>query len=308
MRFLPTRFYLALGIGLLIASCVSPQQSERHALIIGIDGVRPDALLAASTPNFDSLVENGRVSWNAYAGGSEVAGDPSRQATSSGPGWTSILTGVWRNQHGVQDNSFEGYDQVHYPHLFQRIRDERPEASLVSIVNWVPIHEHLLAPFPGIASALIEHNTDAGVATAAREQLSAGAVDVLFLHFDEVDGAGHGFGYSTEVPEYIAAIEAADLQLGRVLEALRLREEDRGEKWMVIATTDHGGLHKSHGGQSKDEREIWVVAKGPGIEPGLDANGPGHTIVTRTVLEHMGIQVEDAWGLVDANGFGMRRP
>jgi predicted AlkP superfamily pyrophosphatase or phosphodiesterase len=289
------------------ASSANPKQAP-HALIIGLDGVRSDALLAAKTPNLDGLIEAGLVTWDAFAGGAGIEGDPTTQVTGSGPGWSSILIGVWRDKHKVADNSFDGNDLPNYPHLFSRIRAVQPEAQLVSIAHWAPINEHLLRPFPGQASLLIDAESDSAVAIGGVAQLQEAALDVLFLHFDDVDHAGHGFGYSVDIPEYTAAIELVDKQVGEVLAALKIREAKTGEEWLVIATTDHGGLGTGHGGQSEDERCIWVIAKGPGIESGVLSPGPGHTIVAPTVLHHMGVQIPQSWGLADKQPFGATRP
>ena len=40
---------------------------EKKALVIGIDGLRPDSMTHAKTPNIDFLIDNGSVSFNAYA-------------------------------------------------------------------------------------------------------------------------------------------------------------------------------------------------------------------------------------------------
>src|SRR4051812_20813467 len=76
-----------------------PQGAARakKVLIIGIDGCRPDALRAAKAPNLEALIRDGAYSGKAQTG----------DATISGPGWSSMLTGVWRAKHGVRDNRFE---------------------------------------------------------------------------------------------------------------------------------------------------------------------------------------------------------
>jgi len=276
-----------------------------HALIIGLDGVRPDCLLAAHTPNLDSLMAQGSYSLDAFAGGGSKASDLTTQATSSGPGWTSILTGVWRDKHGVHDNSFQGSNLDQYPHLFGRIRAAKPDAELVSFAHWAPINEHLLRPNPGMATLALDCKSDLEVAVLALDQLSTSDPDVLFLHFDDVDHAGHAFGYEAQVPEYLAAIALVDEKLGVVLQGLRVRERETGERWLVIATTDHGGLGTGHGGQSADERTIWLAARGPGIGQGAVSPGPGHTAVARTVLQHMLGEVPRAWGMADEQAFGL---
>ena len=80
------------------------QPGPQRVLMIGIDGVRPDALAAARTPNLDRLIRTG-----AFTDTTQILGTRySKNDTISGPGWSSILTGVWADKHGVHDNEFTG--------------------------------------------------------------------------------------------------------------------------------------------------------------------------------------------------------
>ena len=53
------RFLIIISIGLLPFFA---EGKENKVLIIGIDGCRPDALIAANTPSIDHLIENGSFS------------------------------------------------------------------------------------------------------------------------------------------------------------------------------------------------------------------------------------------------------
>ena len=70
---------------------------ERHILAIIIDGLRPDALMQANTPAFDSLIDNGLLSIETRT--------HLEESTMSGPGWTSLLKGVEPSKHGDYGNS-----------------------------------------------------------------------------------------------------------------------------------------------------------------------------------------------------------
>ena len=60
-------------------------QNAKKVLIIGVDGCRPDAMEVAATPNIDNLISNGLFRPDAL----------NDDITYSGPGWSSILCGVW---------------------------------------------------------------------------------------------------------------------------------------------------------------------------------------------------------------------
>ena len=81
---------------------------EKKVLFIGIDGCRADALEVADTPNIDNLIQNGLYE-------NEAICSINGQATYSGPGWSSMIAGVWMNKHGVYDNSFNGSNYDEYP-------------------------------------------------------------------------------------------------------------------------------------------------------------------------------------------------
>ncbi|MFZ4575538.1 MAG: alkaline phosphatase family protein, partial [Phycisphaerales bacterium] len=119
------RCVLAVLPAIVLAAAPAEAQVVRKVLVIGVDGMRPDALQAANAPTFDSLIAAG-----AYSGLCAA-----EDITISGPGWSSILTGVHRNKHGVTDNSFAGANYGAYPHFFRRLQ-ETCEASTVSIAQW----------------------------------------------------------------------------------------------------------------------------------------------------------------------------
>ena len=113
---------------------------EARVLVIGIDGVRPDALRIADTPAIDELISEG-----AFTNNTKILGDRYREnETISGPGWSSFLTGVWADKHGVNDNTFRGQNYDEYPHFFVHLKRAFPEAITGSFVDWEPIDTFIL--------------------------------------------------------------------------------------------------------------------------------------------------------------------
>lgn len=306
----PMGRFLGFLLFLSVAACGGDGDGgtpkSKHVLIVGIDGLRPDVLQGASTPSLDALVSIGAVTHDAFAGG-ELGGD-TEQPTFSGAGWSSVLTGVWADKHGVMFNVFDDANFNDYPHFFARLREKRPAAYLSSFVTWTPINESILASAEADEAFSPEAGDsaegDIAVTAAVVTHLGVETPDVVFVHLDEVDHQGHVAGYSLMVPSYVSAVETVDAQIGEILSALRARDSYASEDWLVIVTTDHGGMGQGHGGQSEEERTIFLIVSGGSVQAGqVISPGPGQVAVPPTAMRHLGLEVDEAWGW-EAEAFG----
>ena len=232
-----------------ISSFLLAQTPSSHVLVIGIDGVRSDALTAASTPNLDALVSEGVYSPDAL----------NDDITISGPGWSDILCGVRSDKHLVVDNGFSGNNYVDYPSFFQRIENTYSNVNTVSICHWAPINDYIVGTD---ADVIVNVGSDNEVRDCALNQLENYDPHAMFIHFDDVDYAGHSYGFSPDVPQYISSIEEADSQVGEVLSALYSRPNYAQEDWLIIVTHDHGGQGYGHGGTSLEHRNVSFIASG----------------------------------------------
>ncbi|MCH8273587.1 MAG: alkaline phosphatase family protein [Armatimonadetes bacterium] len=256
---------------------------KKKVLIIGLDGVRPDALLVAKAPNLLRLIEEGAFSDKAQTGEVPV----------SGPGWSSLLTGVWMEKHGVRDNSFNNKKYDRYPHFFKRVKEAMPDAMTASISEWSPINEQILshsdyASTPGGGEE---------VAKAVVELLVLQDPDAIFVHLDGADGAGHEYGYHPTIPEYVKSIEDVDVLVGRILDAVRGRPTYEQEDWLIIVSTDHGGKGTGHSANDPEIRTIFIIAHGPSVINGAIEPAPNIVDVAVTALAHLGIEAKPEWEL-----------
>ncbi len=279
-------FLLALALAAAPASpapqkAAPPPPRRPRVLLIGIDGCRPDALLAADAPHLHALRERAAYSFRAQTCARTV----------SGPSWSSLSCGVWPQRHGVLDNSFAHTHLDRFPPLFQRLHEAAPALHGAVLAQWDPIRLHLArgadyAPELADAAAVTE-------ATIARLRDAADAL--LFVHYDDVDEAGHAHGYGPEHPEYLAAIHAVDAEIGKILKALHARPAAAHEDWLILVTTDHGGSGTSHGHDTPLERTIFVLAQGRAFPPGELRPPPRIIDLAPTIFHHLGITVDPAW-------------
>lgn len=228
-------WWLAAGL----AACTGPSSETgepaeartTRVLVLGIDGLRPDALEAADTPNLDALFP---ASCRTLDGRTHATGE----TLLSGPGWASILTGVEPEDHGVQGNDdLLAIDRTRASFL-ERARDAGHATA--AVVHWLGT----VTLFGGAAVDDLDVGDDAGVDAQLAARVAAGAHTVLFAHFDDVDGAGHGAGFHPDVRAYVEAIERTDGHLAATVAALEARRDQ--DRWWVALVTDHGGVGTDH--------------------------------------------------------------
>ena len=294
------RSTLTWGAALAVAACAEPgPQPTPKVLLIGIDGVRPDVLAEVPTPNIDALAASG---W--YT-------DRARTTTPSvsGPSWSSMLTGVWPEKHGVTNNDFTGRDYDTWPDFLTRVERERPELATFAAVDWLPLAE--LPDGGPVLSAEIDQrvvvdgydlgwaDADGEIASRAVLHLVEADPDAMFVYLGNPDETSHRHG-SIGV-EYRDAIALSDRHVGMLIDAVRARHHAHDEDWLVLISTDHGRREDGgHGGDSAEEMTIFVLASGLGgtATSGWPRPGPAHIVdVAPTALAHLGFEIDPAWAL-----------
>jgi len=87
-----------------------------------------------------------------------------------------------------------------------------------------------------------------------------------------------------------------DVQVGRVWDAIRKREAETGEDWLIVVTTDHGRdteTGKGHGGQTDRERATWIVTNSTNLNDHFD-DTPGVVDILPSIVTHMGLSIPAA--------------
>lgn len=282
-----------------ICSSAGAEEKTRHVLIIGVDGTRFDALQKARTPNFDRLMKTGALSEECAILGERYR----KNDTVSGPSWSTILTGVWADKHGIHDNDFKTPNYNEYPHFFARVKQADKTARTVSLDSWDPIQKHI------VSAADVSESLDPGKDSKAAldDRMAKRAIEVLeqatpaamFVYIHQVDVAGHERGFHPAVPYYIEAIENADRNLGEILAALEARPTLSGEDWLVIVCTDHGGRGTNHGGghDYPEVTQTFLILWQPGSDAGRKLPATELVDVVPTALRHLRIPIDPKWNL-----------
>ncbi|SEH35804.1 alkaline phosphatase family protein [Chryseobacterium culicis] len=245
----------------VVMSCFLGAQTKK-VLFIGIDGCRADVMMSTPTPNIQNLITQSIYSIDGLCAAT----------TWSGNGWSTMLTGVWHTKHNVQDNNFTSPNYVNYPDFLTRAETYNPALRTISLAHWSPINDKIIKT----ADVKTNLSTDLAVKNAAVNALQNDNPDILFVDFDDVDHAGHSYGFSSTVSQYVNSIKTTDTYIGEIVAAMKNRPSYSNEDWLVVLTTDHGAIESSHGGGNLTERNIFTVYSNPGFTPQQ---------ISKTVLE-----------------------
>lgn len=299
---------LFFGLILFFFSC-SPKVEEKHkkVVLVILDGIPASVIERVATPNLDSITARGGYA-RAWLGG--LKGGYSETPTISAVGYNSMLTGTWVNKHNVKDNNIQ-FPNYHYWTIFRHYKGAYPEKTIAIYSTWLDNRTKLLGDglaetgnlkldfhfdglevdtvrFPHDTLSRYIHEIDKLVASKAAEEISTKAPDLTWVYLQYTDDMGHRYGNS---PEMDAAVLEADRQLGEIWKAIQEREKNYQEEFLLIVTTDHGraagGFH--HGGQSDEEREIWIASNAK-FNKRFDQN-PAIVDIFPTVADYLRIPI-----------------
>ena len=223
-------------------------------VLVGVDGAG-NFFREANTPNIDRI----------FAGGARTDFCVTARPSISAQCWGSMLLGVTPDVHGVSNATIgqkRRYSTSPLPSVFRAIREARPDAVLASFCNWNEISVGLVESDIGVITAT---GSDAEVTEQTLAFLRENRPTFLFVSFDNVDAAGHEYGFGSS-DEYFAAIETADRDIGRIYDVIA-QKGDAGRTLFLI-DADHGGYRKNHGGWTEGERYITYAAAGATVAPG----------------------------------------
>src|SRR5262245_21101907 len=208
MNQLPSRMLailVAMTSGCAFASASLPKldcarkQVRPKLLIVAVDGVRSDALAIAGTPRLLELASHGALSLDTRA----------VDIPKSGPGWSTVFTGVWRDRHRVDSNSFTFHALDDHPDLIARLERAHPELSTSFVHSWPPLHR-FAASADHERDCTNEEDFDGCSLDESLRELGESDVDVMVVYLRGVDEAGHTFGFHPNVPEYLERLRWSD--------------------------------------------------------------------------------------------------
>ncbi|MFL0181477.1 MULTISPECIES: alkaline phosphatase family protein [unclassified Mycobacterium] len=269
--------------------------AAQHVLLIGTDGTNLSKILEYAyneDSGFKTAMDQGITGAT-----SEV-----NHTTISGPSWSTILTGVWDDKHGVINNVFEPEPYDKWPTVFNLLEYHDPNIETSVIADWDYINDMAAAGGYGADNNLFVPfqnswaDTDAEVTAQTIAQILATTtnpnVDTFTFSYQvQVDEAGHGFGGGSD--EYKQAVINVGDNIQAILAAVAQARAATGDDWSIIITTDHGhqqSLGFGHGFQSPNETSQFVIFDQAGDHATDGSQNLNYTIadITPTILSLFG--------------------
>jgi predicted AlkP superfamily pyrophosphatase or phosphodiesterase len=297
------------GVGSL--SVAQTGKRTPKTVFIIVDGIPADVIEKLDPPVLKEISKAGGFT-RAYVGGGR--GLYSETPTISAVGYNSLLTGTWANKHNVWDNDIAA-PNYHYWNIFRIAEKNNPAFKTAIFSTWednrtkligegleqagaimldykVDGLEHDTVRYPHDTSSGYIHAIDETVSDQAAQYIAANGPDLSWVYLEYTDDMGHQYGDS---PQFFEAIRTADGQIGKIWNAIRLREKKFNEDWLIVITTDHGRdaqTGKHHGGQSDRERSTWVVTNSHQLNDRFKQL-PGIVDIMPSLCNHLNLPIPD---------------
>ena len=256
--------------------------ARSRVFLCSVDGMRPDGLQAADTPNLDRLIREGASTMRARTVMPSV----------TLPCHMSMLRGVEPGCHGIVTNTFHPLVR-HVPSLFEAAKAAGKATGF--FYNWEELRDLSGPSALDLSIMLFECECPEGddqVARYAVDAFSRYDFDLFMVYLGWTDACAHRYGWMSD--PYLEAISNADKCIGQVLSAI----EERG--WAGETTTlvlsDHGGHERSHGTEMDEDMLIPWVLHGPSVKSGYEITGPVNIYDTCvTLADVLGCKPHSEW-------------
>lgn len=245
-------------------------KTTKKVIVLGYDGCRADSLVLLDkhqSSAINTVMADGGHAYLSYCGGKNYP-EFNTQATSTAPGWCSMLTGEWADVHGV--NSNDVCKSNDYLTLLTTLVEEGKIDSSAFYVSWgghfsdpedsTYWYEKQYIEEKGINATFLKADDDIGTyENTLNDVKNAECSDFIFSIFEYCDHIGHDTGFGVGNDDYVKAFEDADKACDEIISAIKARETYDTEDWLIVLTSDHGGYNLAHGTFTIQERYTFIV-------------------------------------------------
>jgi len=274
---------------LFVISVQAQSTTEKHVILIGIDGVSAEAFQYSNTTVMNSLISQGVLSLKTRG----------VMPTVSAPNWTSILSGAGPEQHGVTSNSWslgsQGFEPTvkdadgYFTSIFTIIRKQMPKAVTAMFYDWESLSTYVNKKLISKEQYIQGHVM---ITSVALNYIKNEKPVFTFIYYGLPDETGHSKGFNTKA--YYQSINEIDTEIGKIVAGLQ--EYKMWQNTTIIITSDHGGTGYRHGGESMLELEVPWIITGPGVKKNQLLETPNDNLNTApTIARILALKPPPEW-------------
>lgn len=247
----------------------------KKVILISIDGVRADAVLACGNPYVEEMMKMG----------SYTLRERTVYPSSTMPCHMSMFYSVPPEKHGTTVL----YEAPEKPMIGLLEQIQKYKLSRTMFYSWEPLRE-LSRPICLNGCVYIDGYSVENVDNTITDRLLAlynePESDFIFVSLGLPDSKGHKKGWMSE--EYLAALSNAFDNVKRIIDAL-------GNEFSIIVTTDHGGHDTCHGTLLDEDMIIPAFFIGEDFQPSVDLGEISILDIAPTIVDVMGLQPAEEW-------------
>ena len=249
---------------------------KNKAILISIDGMRPDGVMQCENPYVEELMKMSSYTMNARTVFPSV----------TLPCHMSMFHSVPVERHGITTNRYTPPVRP-INGLFEQIKAAGKISTM--FFGWEPLRDIsrpgslMVADYQNWSSA---ENVDRILTNKALACIDELHPDFVFLYMVDTDGYGHDNGWMSD--SYIRCIYNAFDDIKRVI-------EHAGDEYTVIVATDHGGHDRTHGTDMEEDMIIPLFFYGKEFEHGRILNDVSILDIAPTIADIMGILPDEEW-------------
>ena len=246
-------------------------------VLILVDGMRPDGMMACGHPEVEYLRTNGKT----------ILEGRTVMPSVTLPCHMSLIHSVDPERHGVTTNTYSPMVRP-VTGLFEQLDKFGKKSAF--FYSWGELKD-LYKPGAPADVRFVSGKHHLWTATdtltdAAIEYLKNEDPDFVFLYLGETDEVGHKSGWMSE--DYTAAVNRAFGAIERVRKALP-------EGYVLMVTADHGGHERIHGTDLPEDTTIPFLAYGEGYAAGTAFEAFDIKDIAPTIVKHMGLPSDGDW-------------
>jgi predicted AlkP superfamily pyrophosphatase or phosphodiesterase len=294
---------------LLAVNFFASAQKTRKAIFVIVDGIPADVIERLKPPALYTIAKEGGYA-RAYVGGERNG--YSQTPTISAVGYNSLLTGTWVNKHNVWDNDIAA-PNYSYWNIYRFFKTQYPEKKTAVFSTWLDNRTKLIGSdakeagnlqpdyyFDGLELDTVRyphdklsnyiHLIDEAVTDTAAAVIRRVAPDLSWLYLEYTDDMSHRYGNSKQFDD---AVMIMDKQIERVWQAIKYREKNFNEDWLIYITTDHGRdvTGHNHGGQSERERTTWIITNAKNLNERFKKQQPAIVDIMPSLASFLNVKI-----------------